>query len=152
MTKNIFGEGRVETIISAEKTTSFKRNTTDVWQKYGYFNQKPCEFSTEKDNMPENSIFYINQGYQSYKDNKKVYYADYYIIVQINQCPNPPENLGTYEFKEDEAIYQPRRKIYRPRYDTFTGQFLGLIETLGYLTVRGDSNEYVFDYGFSKEN
>ena len=41
MTKNIFGEGRVETIISAEKTTSFKRNTTDVWQKYGYFNQKP---------------------------------------------------------------------------------------------------------------
>ena len=60
MTKNIFGEGRVETIISAEKTTSFKRNTTDVWQKYCYFNQTPCEFSTEKDNMPENSIFYIN--------------------------------------------------------------------------------------------
>ena len=51
----------------------------------------------------------------------KVYYADYYIIGQINQCLDPPENLGTYEFKEDEAIYQPRRKIYRPRYDTFTG-------------------------------
>lgn len=60
MTKNIFVEGRVETIISAEKTSSFKRNTTDVWQKYGYFNQKPCDFSIEKDNVLENSIFYIN--------------------------------------------------------------------------------------------
>ena len=54
----------------------------------------------EKDNMPENTVLYINQGYQSYKDNKKVYYADYLIVGQINQCLNPPENIETYGFKE----------------------------------------------------
>lgn len=89
-------------------------------------------------------MFYVNQGYQSYKDKKKVYHADYYIIDQINQCLNPPENLSSYEFKEIEA------KIYRPRYDTVTGLFLDLYETLGYLIVRGDSDECFFDYGFSK--
>ena len=32
------------------------------------------------------------------------------------------------------------------------GDFLGLCETLGYLMVRGDSNECFFEYGYSKEN
>ena len=36
ITKNIFGENRIETTVTAEKT-SFKRNTFDVWPKYGYF-------------------------------------------------------------------------------------------------------------------
>lgn len=36
ITKNIFGENRIETTATAEKT-SFKRNTFDVWSKYGYF-------------------------------------------------------------------------------------------------------------------
>ena len=72
MTKNIFEE-RVETTLTDEKA-SFKRNTTDVWKSYHYFSQQPCDFSTEKANLPEMSILYINQAYQSYKDNKKVYY------------------------------------------------------------------------------
>ena len=36
MSKNIFSDNRVETTITAEKT-SFKRNTVDVWPNYGYF-------------------------------------------------------------------------------------------------------------------
>ena len=58
-------------------------------------------------------MFFINQGYQSYKDNK-VYFADYCITGQVNQCLNPPENLSTPEFQENEA------KIYRSRYDMVT--------------------------------
>ena len=77
MTKNIF-EGRVETTLTAEKT-SFKKNTIDVWKSSGYFNQQRCDFSIEKANLPEMSILYINQAYQSYKDNKKVYYCDYFM-------------------------------------------------------------------------
>ena len=145
MTKNIFGEGRVETTLTAEKSISFKRNTTDVWQKYGHFKQQSCDFGFEKDYMPENSVFYINQGYESFKDNKKVFNANYYIISQINQCLNQPENLSSSEFKENEG------KIYRPRYDAAPGQFLGSDETLGYLMFRGDSDECFFDYGFSKK-
>ena len=40
----------------------------------------------------------------------------------------------------------------RPKYDVASGQFLGLVETLGYLTVRGDKHECFFDYSYSKEN
>ena len=68
MTKNIF-EGRVETTLTTEKA-SFMRNTTDVWKNYSYSNQKACNFSIEKANLPEMSFLYINQASQSYKDNK----------------------------------------------------------------------------------
>ena len=65
--------------------------------------------------MPENSIIYLNQGNQSWKDNKKVYYANYFLIGQVNECLNPPENLETYEFKDRQV------KMFRPRYDTVAG-------------------------------
>ena len=71
MSKNISGDNRVETTITAEKI-SFKRNTVDVWPSYGYFNQQVCDYGVDKENMPKNSIIYMNQGYQSWKDNKKI--------------------------------------------------------------------------------
>ena len=37
--------------------------------------------------------FSYRKGYQSYKDNKKLFYADYYLLGQVNQCLNPPEDL-----------------------------------------------------------
>ena len=100
----------------------------------------------EKANFRENNIIYINQAYQSYKDNKKLYYIDYYLLGQFNQCLNPPEDLKNYECQPNET------KIYRPKYGIVTGEFIGLYETLGYLTVRGDNHECFFDYGYSKDN
>ena len=64
LTKNIF-EGAVESTLTVEKFTSFKRNTTDIWKNYGYFKQQACDFSIEKANLPENTIIYIYQVYQS---------------------------------------------------------------------------------------
>ena len=107
MTKNIFGDNRIETTLTAEKS-SFKRNTANVWKEYGHFKQQPCDFSIDKENLPENTIIYLNQGYQSYKDNKKVYYGDYFSLGQINECMNPPEDLENYEFGPRET------KLYRP--------------------------------------
>ena len=92
MMKSIFG-GRLETTLTAEKSTSFNRNIINIWKNCSCFKQQPCDFPTEKANLPENSILYINQTYQSYKDNKKLFYADYYLLGQINQCLNPPEDL-----------------------------------------------------------
>ena len=43
-------------------------------------------------------------------------------------------------------------KILRSKYDTATGQFLGLQNCLAYLTVLGDFHEQFFDYGYSKGN
>ena len=145
MPKNIF-DGRMEMNVTAEKATSFKRNTSDIWKNYGHFKQQSCDFSIGKANLPENSVLYINQAYQSCKDNKKVFYTDYFVLGQFNQCLNPPEDLKTYVCQPSET------KIYKPKYDTATGEFLGLCETLAYLTVRGDNFECFFDYGYSKEN
>lgn len=36
VTKTMF-DGKVETTITAEKDTGFKRNSIDLWPKYGYF-------------------------------------------------------------------------------------------------------------------
>lgn len=52
MTKNIF-DGRVETTITAKRTTSFNQNTTNIWKNCSYFKQQPCDFSVE------NLAFYI---------------------------------------------------------------------------------------------
>ena len=53
-----------------------------------------------KANMPEMTIFYVNQAYQSYKDNKKVHYCDFFILGQVTQCLKPPKDLKNYELKE----------------------------------------------------
>ena len=65
------------------KTSEKKPKSVSMWKDFGFFSSKICEFNIEKVNMPENTLFYVNQGYQSYKDNKKVYYNDIFIIPQI---------------------------------------------------------------------
>ena len=77
--------------------TSFKRNTVDVWPDYGYFKQQPCDFGIDKENFPENSIFYLNQGYQSVKDNKKNLLWRLFLIGQVNECLNTPEDWQNYK-------------------------------------------------------
>lgn len=37
MTKSIFGEGRVETTLTAKKSVAFKRNTSNFWEEYDHF-------------------------------------------------------------------------------------------------------------------
>ena len=65
---------------------------------------------------------------------------------KLHHVWTPLDDLKNHEFKPNEA------KIFRPKYDTVSGEFLELVETLSYLTIRGDSMEYFFDYGYSKEN
>ena len=146
LTKSVF-DGRMETTITGEKDPNgFKCNSTDLWPSYGYFKQQACDFSVEKAKMPEMTALYVNQTYLSYKDNKKIYYCGVFIVGQVTLMLNPPEDLKNYIPKENEA------KIVRPKYDVVSGQFLGLVETLGYLTVRGDERGCFFDYGYSNEN
>ena len=78
--------------------------TTCIWSEHDYFKQQPCDFHLDKENYPENSDCCINQGYPSYKDNKKLYHAEYYIWRQKIECINPPEML---------RIMSVRRKISR---------------------------------------
>ena len=61
---------------------------------------------------------------------KKIYYGNYFLIGQVNECLNL-ENLQGYKC-EDRGV-----TMYRPKYDTVTGTFQGLYKTLGYIMVRG---------------
>lgn len=145
MTKNVF-DGRVETTITAEKESSFKRNTTDLSKNYGYFKQQAYDFLIEKSNLPEMTVLYMNQAYQSYKGNKKIYYCDLFILGQVIPFLSPLEDLINYEPLSNEA------KIIRLKCDVVSRQFLGLGEILGYLAVRWEDRDCFFEYGYSKEN
>ena len=68
------------------------------------------------------------------------------MVGQVNECLNPSEDLKNYEFGPREL------KMFCPRYNTISGKFKGLYETLGYIIARGDMDEHFLDYGFSKEN
>ena len=100
----------------------------------------------DKENYPENSILYLNQGYLTIKDNKKIYYADYYLIGQINEGINPPADIENYVCKEREV------KMYKPCYNAVLGRFQGLCETLGFIVVRGDPEKHFLDYDYDKQN
>ena len=96
--------------------------------------------------MSENTNFYINQGYLSYKDNKKIYYSDIFIIGQIAPLLYQPKNIADYVPKEDEVM------ILRSKYNPSTGEFLGLEYCIAFSTVRNDLQEQFFDYGYTKDN
>ena len=51
------------------------------------------------------------------------------MIGQVTPMLNLPENLEKYVPDNDEV------KILRPKYDFVSGQVLGLVETLAYLSV-----------------
>ena len=75
MTKIIeSGNDRTEMALSTNATIEEKPvKSINMWKNHGFFGTESCDFSIEKANMPENTLYYINQGYQSYKDSKKVY-------------------------------------------------------------------------------
>ena len=97
-------------------------------------------------NLASKSIFYPKQGYQSVKDNKKIYYVGIFLIEQVNEYLNPPEYLHSHECGDREV------KTCRTKYDEMTGTFQGLYETLGYIMVRVDPQEHFLGYGYSKQN
>ena len=99
-----------------EKGAGFNKSskfTEKIWD----FQQQPCPFPFEKANIPEMSILYLNQTYMSYKDEKRIYYCDFFILGQILPVLNSPENLTSYEFKSNMT------KIIRPKYDVDSGLF-----------------------------
>ena len=74
-----------------------------MWKDFVFFGSEICEFSIEKVNMPENTLFYENQGYQSYNDNKKVYYNDIFIIAQIMLLAHQPKDIESYDVNDEEV-------------------------------------------------
>ena len=117
-----------------------------MWKNNGFFFDECCYFSLEKANMPENTLFYVNQGYQSYKDGRKYYYNDIHIVAQIMPLAHQPKDIESYDCEEDKV------KIIRTKYDPTTGKFLGIENCAASITVKNDPEEQFFDYGYVKSN
>lgn len=81
-----------------------------MWPEYGYFGQVACSIQLEKQNMPDNSLFYLNQGRLSNKGSKKIFYGDYF-KPDFRTFKNPPSDSKTHVFNECEVL------IYGPKYD-----------------------------------
>ena len=133
--KKIFesGNNRTEMSLSTDSPPEEKKpKSVLMWKNNGFFTDECCDFSMEKVNMSENTLFYVNQGYQSYKDNKKVYYNDDFIIAQIMLLAHQPKDIESYEIKNDEV------KILRPKYDPTNNEFLGIEYCVALITVKSD--------------
>ena len=116
-----------------------------VWRQYGFFDSGKSYYSMEKVNYPENTILYLNQAYLTVKENKTIYYCDFFVLGQIVEAANPPEDISTYVLKENKV------KMIRPKSNAETGEFLGLYETVRFMVVRGSPDEVFFNYGYNKD-
>ena len=57
-----------------------------------------------------------------------------------------PSDIESYVLKENEV------KIFRPRYNPVSGDFLGIEYCVGVITVHNGPQEQFFDYGYNKDN
>ena len=107
LTKNIVAnEKNIEAQLIASKFTDESSDLTSgrrLWPSYGYFSDQTNNFNLAKDNYPENCIPYVNQGYLTIKNNKRMYYTDMQILGQVIETLNPPEDIIIYVFKEREV-------------------------------------------------
>ena len=117
-----------------------------MWTRNVSFADECCDFSLEKTNLPDNTLLYVNQGYPSYKEGKKCYYNNIYIVAQIVPLAHRPKDFGFYDCKDDEV------KIYRAKYDLANGKLLGIEYCAALITVKNNPKEQLFDYGYVKAN
>ena len=99
----------------------------------------------EKVNMPENTLYYINQSFLSTLKNGEIAMCNQnFILGQLIPAANKPKDIDTYECNENEV------KLLCCIYDLDTGEFKGIREQLAYIVLRGDKNKIFFSYVYEK--
>ena len=107
--------------MQVETTTNDKKSkAVNLWARQGFFLGECSNFNMPKANFPENTLFYVNQGYRAMKDGKKCYYNDLYVIGQIMPFAQQPADVESYECNPNVV------KMLRALYDLQSGRFLGL--------------------------
>ena len=112
----------------------------------GFFGDQRSDTTVSKENFPENTLLYANQGViTNLKAGERAIYLDYVALAQILPVSVCPPNIGSYEFQQNEVL------LLIPLYNTENGYFKGLKKWLGYITIRGDPDEQFYSYGFDEE-
>ena len=114
-----------------------------VWKNNGFFQDFRPDLNLEKKNIPENTLFYINQSLLSTVKNRDIaMYNHNFILGQLIVAANQPSDINAYECKENEV------KLCCCIYDLTTREFQGVRAQLAYIVLRGDKEEVFFSYGF----
>ena len=136
---------KTQLLLSSPSKGEDKLSGEKVWEEYGYFEEVKPEMNIEKVNIPENTLFYINQGFIStVKNGELAMYVHNFIIGQLIVAANQPANINEYSCNENEV------KLLSCVYDLESGFFKGLRLMLAYIVLRGDDDEVFFSYGFNK--
>ena len=116
-----------------------------IWKQDGFFKDVRAELNLEKVNIPENALFYINQGFLStVKSGEIAMYLHNFVIGQLIVAANQPKDIANYTCLKNEV------KLLSCVYDTESGNFKGIREQLAFIVLRGDSDETFLSYGFDK--
>ena len=116
-----------------------------IWKKDGFFKDVRAELNLEKVNIPENCLFYANQGFLStVKSGEIAMYLHNFIIGQLIIAANQPKDIDTYVCSKNEV------KLLSCVYEIETGQFKGIRKQMAFIVLRGDPDETFLSYGFDK--
>ena len=116
-----------------------------IWKKNGFFKDVRAELNLEKVNIPENCLFYANQGFLStVKSGEIAMYLHNFVIGQLIIAANQPKDIDTYVCSKNEV------KLLSCVYDIESGQFKGIREQMAFIVLRGDVDETFLSYGFDK--
>ena len=127
------------------KSEDEKLSGERVWKENGFFKDIRPELNLEKVNMPENTIYYVNQAFLSTVKNGKIaMYVQNFIIGQLIFAANQPNDISEYVCLPNEV------KLLSCVYDLESGEFKGVRLQLAYIVLRGDEHEIFFSYGYEK--
>ena len=116
-----------------------------IWKKDGFFKDVRADLNLEKVNIPENCLFYTNQGFLStVKSGEIAMYLHNFVIGQLIIAANQPKDIDTYVCSKNEV------KLLSCVYDIESGQFKGIRDQLAFIVLRGDVDETFLSYGFDK--
>ena len=116
-----------------------------IWKKDGFFKDVRAELNLEKVNIPENCLFYANQGFLStVKSGEIAMYLHNFVIGQLIIAANQPKDIANYVCSKNEV------KLLSCVYDIESGQFKGIREQMTFIVLRGDVDETFLSYGFDK--
>ena len=136
---------KTQLLMSSPSKSEDKISGVKVWQENGFFKEVKPEMNIEKVNIPENTLFYVNQGFIStVKNGELAMYVHNFVIGQLIIVANQLKEINEYSSNENEV------ELLSCVYDLETGDFKGLRLMLAYIVLRGDDDEVFFSYGYDK--
>ena len=132
-------------LLIRSNTSDEKLSGEKVWKENGFFKDIRPELNLEKVNMPENTLYYVNQAFLSTVKNSEIaMYIQNFIMGQLIFAANQPKDISEYVCQVNEV------KLLSCVYDLETGDFKGIRLMLAYIVLRGDQEEIFFSYGYDK--